>query len=255
MTAFAVLLGGYWQVCAAQPSRQTTFPSAEEASRALLLAVETHDSHALIQILGQRNELISSKDADQDKIDRERFVLKYHEMHRLVRARNGEALLVIGAENWTFPIPLVTHNGRWRYDSDAGEREVLFRRIGENEVAAIEVCHALVASATKPQARADANDPVDTLLAGITAANKSVPLRGYYFRLLRSPSNNAPALVAYPAVYGSSGVMTFMVDDRGVVYQKDLGPSTPKVAPAMTANRPDQTWTRADTEFADSPSA
>jgi hypothetical protein len=169
---FAVLLSGSMQVSAAQPSSQTTFPSAEDASRALLVAVENHDNPALTKILGQRDALITSNDEAQDKLDREQFVHKYQQMHRLVRGRNGEMLLYIGAENWTFPIPLVSHNGIWRYDSDAGEKEVLYRRIGENEVSAIEVCQALNAPATKTEVHANANNPVDTLLATVKASRK-----------------------------------------------------------------------------------
>jgi hypothetical protein len=244
---FAVLLMGYLQVCAAAQASQTTFPSAEAASQALLMAVEAQDPRTLTQILGPKNEILSSNDAAQDKLDREQFVHKYREMHRLVKGRDGEKLLYIGAENWSFPIPLVSSNGAWRFDSDAGEKEVLYRRVGENEVTAIEVCHALNAPVTKSEANADADNPVGTLLAAAKAGRKPVQFQGYYFRILPNSGNNTFALVAYPAAYGSSGVMTFIVDEKGVVYQKDLGPSTVKVASAMAAFRTDPTWTPADT--------
>jgi hypothetical protein len=247
---FAVLLTGYLQVCAAAQSSQTTFPSAEAASRALLMAVEAQDTRALTQILGQNNELLSSKDAAQDKLEREQFVRKYQEMHRLVRGRNGEVLLYIGAENWSFPIPLVSRNGAWRYDSDAGEKEVLYRRIGENEFTAIEVCHALNLPATKTGSQADAGSPVATLLATAKAGNKPVAIHGYNYRILPNSGNNTFA-VAYPAAYGSSGVMTFIVGDKGVVYEKDLGPSTVKVATSMAAFHTDPTWTAVETVVAD----
>jgi hypothetical protein len=244
---FAVLLTGYWQVCAAAQASQTTFPSAEAASQALLIAVEARDPRALTQILGPKNEILSSNDAAQDQRDREQFARKYQEMHRLVKGRNGEKLLYIGAENWSFPIPLVSTNGAWRFDSDAGEMEVLLRRVGENEMMAIEVCRALNAPATKAEANAEANNPVGTLLATAKAGRKPVQFQGYYFRVLPNSNNDTFALVAYPAAYGSSGVMTFIVDEKGVVYQKDLGPSTVKVASAMAAFRADPTWTPADT--------
>jgi hypothetical protein len=247
MAPFAVLLTGYWQVCAAAQSSQTTFPSAEAASRGLLVAVEAQDPRALTQILGPKNEILSSNDAAQDKLDREQFVHKYQEMHRLVKGRNGEKLLYIGAENWSFPIPLVSRNGVWHFDSDDGEKEVLYRRIGENEMTAIEVCRALNTPVTKPEGNADASNPVGTLLATAKTGNKPVEFQGYYFRFLPNSGNNTVALVAYPAAYGSSGVMTFIVDDKGVVYQKDLGPSTVKVASAMAAFRTDPTWTPAET--------
>jgi hypothetical protein len=245
---FAVLLTGYLQVSAAAQSSQTTFVSAEAASRALLIAVEAQDPRALTQILGKKNEILSSNDGAQDKLDRERFVHKYQEMHRLVKGRNGETLLYIGAENWSFPIPIVSRNGAWRFDADAGEKEVLYRRIGENEMTAIEVCRALNAPVTKPEANADASNPVGTLLSTAKAGNKPLEFQGYYFRFLPNSGNNTVALVAYPAAYGSSGVMTFIVDGKGAVYQKDLGPSTVKVATAMAAVRTDPTWTPAETD-------
>jgi hypothetical protein len=244
---FAVLLTGYLQVCAAAQASQTTYPSAEAASQALLMAVEAQDPRALTQILGPKNEILSSNDAAQDKLDREQFVHKYQEMHRLVTGRNGEKLLYIGAENWSFPIPLVSSKGAWRFDSDAGEKEVLYRRVGENEMTAIEVCRASNAHVTKADANADADNPVGTLLATAKAGHKPVQFQGYYFRILPNSANDTFALVAYPAAYGTSGVMTFIVDEKGVVYQKDLGPSTVKVASAIAAFRTDPTWTPADT--------
>jgi Protein of unknown function (DUF2950) len=244
---FAVLLAGYWQVCAAAQASQTTFASAEAASQALLMAVEAQGPRALTQILGPKNEILSSHDAAQDKLDREQFVHKYQEMHRLVKGRNGEKLLYIGAENWSFPIPLVSNNGAWRFDSDAGGKEVLYRRVGENEMTAIEVCGTLNAPAKKSEPKTDANDPVGTLLATAKTGHKPVQFQGYYFRIQPNSGSNTFALVAYPAAYGSSGVMTFIVDEKGVVYQKDLGPSTVKVASAMAAFQTDPTWTPADT--------
>jgi hypothetical protein len=172
-------------------------------------------------------------------------------MHRLVRGRNGELLLYIGAENWTFPIPLVSNNGAWHYDSDAGETEVLYRRIGENELAAIEVCQALSAPVTKGATQANTDDSVGTLLAAVKASNKPVAFQGYYFRRLPNSGGSGLALLAYPAQYGSSGVMTFIADDKGTVYQKNLGPRTAKVAAAMAAFRSDPTWTPAETAPSD----
>jgi hypothetical protein len=156
-------------------------------------------------------------------------------------------LLYIGAENWSFPIPLVSHDGVWRYDSDAGEKEVVYRRIGENEMIAIEACQALNAPA-KTGAHADADSPVGTLLA--KAGNKPVSFHGYNYRILPNSGNNT-FTVAYPAAYGSSGVMTFVVGDKDVVYEKDLGASTVKVARAMTAFHTDPTWTPVETVVAE----
>jgi hypothetical protein len=221
----AAPLAAWLQVCQAQQSPQRTFASAEDASQALFIAAEADETGAVAQILGQEGELIGSSDADQDKLDRAQFVRKYREMHRLARDRNAEVVLYIGAENWPFPIPLVAHDGVWHYDADAGKREVLYRRIGENEVAAIETCRTLSTSLKKPQAPEQ-----------VTAATP-----GYSYRMLSN------SILAYPTVYGSSGVMTFIVSDTGVVYQKDLGASTGKAATRIARYHTDSTWTPAKT--------
>lgn len=246
----AVPLAACLQIAQAQAPDQRTFASAEEASHALFVAVEADETVAIAQILGQADELTSSSDPEQDKLDRTQFVRKYREMHRLARERDGEVVLYVGAENWPFPIPLISHNGQWRYDADTGEQEVLYRRIGENEVTAIETCHALFATLKKPQAHAvGATSQTVSLLNTARAGNKPVPFRGYTFRILTS--GKAPAIVAYPTTYGSSGVMTFIVSDTGVVYQKDLGANTEKAATAVTAYPHDSTWTRAETGLQD----
>jgi hypothetical protein len=234
------------QVCDAQQAGQRTFPSAEEASHALFVALEADATGAVGQILGENNELTGSSDADQDKAERAQFVRKYREMHRLARENNAEVVLYIGAENWPFPIPLVSHNGVWHYDSDSGEKEVLYRRIGANEVAAIEACHAFVATLKKPETP-DSDSPAVPLLTAARADNKPVPYQGYAFRLLSKPGHDKFGIVAYPTVYGSSGVMTFTVNDKGVVYQKDLGARTESVAAGMTAYPADSTWVPAET--------
>jgi hypothetical protein len=235
------------QVCEAQQAGQRTFNSAEEASHALFVAVEADAQGAVDQILGQDTVLVSSGAADQDKLDRAQFVRKYREMHRLARESNGEVVLYIGAENWPFPIPLVSHDGAWHYDSEAGENEVLNRRIGENEVTVIELCHALMDTLEKPQAHADASNPVGALLTAARADYKPVAFHGYSFRLLSKSGNKTSAVIAYPTVYGSSGVMTFVVGRTGVVYQKDLGASTTRIASGITEYHLDKTWAPAET--------
>jgi Protein of unknown function (DUF2950) len=241
-----VLLTGYFQVYAAQPSSQQTFSSAEEASHALWEAADTQNSQALRRILGPSNELSSSNDSAQDQLDREQFVRKYQEMHRLVRQANGQVVLYIGAENWPFPIPIVSRHGVWHFDSDAGKEEVLNRRIGENEMAAIDACRALAAAANKPPEHPDANDPVEALLVAARAGTGPAPYQGYYFRILSGSGNNDFDLVAYPVEYQSSGVMTFVTENGGVVYQKDLGPNTQKVATQMSGYHIDSTWKPAE---------
>src|ERR1700694_2692393 len=130
----------------AQQSVQPTFPSATEASQSLFQAVQRNNEEAITNMLGGPTELTSSRDEGQDKAERELFVQKYQEMHRLGREADGSVTLYIGAENWPFPIPLVQKNGAWRFDSDGGLKEGMFRRIGENELTAIEICHELVAA-------------------------------------------------------------------------------------------------------------
>jgi Protein of unknown function (DUF2950) len=252
LAILALLLAGYAQTCLAGQPAQATFPSAKEASRALFLAVKNHDERAVTAILGAKQELVSSDDQVQDKLDRERFVQKYQEMHRLAKEPGGALVLYIGAENWPFPIPLVSRNGAWRFDSDAGLKEVLFRRIGENEVAAIQACHALVFAESRPGARNEADDPIGGLLVEAKNEKNPVLFHGYYFRMLtrqaaKSRDRNGKsagglAFIAYPGAYRSSGVMSFIVNQDDVVYEKDLGPDTAKLASAMTKYRPTPTW-------------
>jgi DUF2950 family protein len=194
--------------------------------------VQSGNEQAIASILGGAAELISSSDPGQDKVDRELFVQKYREMHRLHREADGSVTLYIGAENWPFPVPLVNQNGAWRFDPVAGTMEVLFRRIGENELTAIAKCHEF------------------TTAAGGSADGERV-LDGYHFRLLPVKPVNlqttpAIALIAYPAEYRSSGVMTFIVTQDGVVYEKDLGANTTELARTMAAFHKDPTWRVAD---------
>jgi hypothetical protein len=234
-----------YPVMAQQPA-QPTFPSAAEASQSLFQAVQSNNEQAIANILGGPTELTSSRDAGQDKLDREIFVQKYQEMHRLSREADRSVTLYIGAENWPFPFPLVSRNGAWHFDTDKGGQEILFRRIGENEVSAIEVCHGLVAAQRQPQAHDDAGGPIGTLLASATGS-KPVHFQGYYFRML-SKSGEGFTAIAYPAEYRSSGVMTFVIDQDDIVREKDLGPNTAKITGATTDYHADRTWRPADTQ-------
>src|ERR1700692_1747291 len=175
----------------AQQSSQPTFPSTAEASQALYKAVQSNNEETIANILGGPTELTSSRDAGQDKLDREMFVQKYQEMHRLGREPDGSVTLYIGAENWPFPIPLVEKNGAWHFDSDGGQREVLFRRIGENGLIAIDICHELVSAEKQFLAQPKAADQTDNPLASLVskAASESatgdpILIHGYYFRSL-----------------------------------------------------------------------
>jgi hypothetical protein len=247
LAACAVLVAGSVKLCLAGPSSQTTFHSPDDASRALASAAQEHDERAVTEILGGGSEIISSDDKAEDTLDRERFVQKYQEMHRWVRESDTIKTLYIGAENWPFPIPLVSRNGVWRFDSDAGSNEIRFRRIGENEVTAIGMCDALVTAAAHPGTDDEANRLVKTLLPQVQSSSKPIPFHGYYFHIL-SKSGGGFAAIAYPVMYRSSGVMTFIVTQDGGVSEKDLGTNTAKVAGAITSYHSDATWVPAESK-------
>jgi hypothetical protein len=234
----------------AQQSTQQTFSSAAEASQRLFQAVQHNDIQAVANILGRPTELASSGGEAQDKPDRELFVQKYQEMHRLGREADRSVTLYIGAENWPFPIPLVEKNGAWRFDPDAGLKEVLFRRIGENELTAIATCHEFIAAEKQHHPQPNTANPADTFPASLVAraASESVGgdpvlFQGYYFHVLaEGKTTGGFALIAYPAEYRSSGVMTFIVTGKDIVYEKDLGAKTSALAIAMTRFHKDATW-------------
>ena len=281
----------------AQGLNQQSFHSPEEASSALFAAAQQTDNRALLAILGPAGkDLTSSGDPAEDRRERERFVAKYKQMHRVTKEYSGVMILYLGAENWPLPIPLVEKHSVWYFDTDIGKGEILARRVGGNELAAIDACYQLVNAEDQHYARANNGEhryalkfigdndgseglfssengeqsasPLDTLIVsagvenGTTASHDPVPFNGYYFRILTAQGNNAEggaksylvngnmvggfAFVAYPAVYRSSGVMTFIVNQNGVVYQKDLGPDTEKIANAMSEYDPDSTGELAD---------
>jgi hypothetical protein len=237
----------------AQESAQATFSSPAEASQSLFQAVGSNDTRGIEKILGGTSELASSRDDAQDKADREVFVQKYQEMHRLSREADGSVTLNIGAENWPFPIPLVARNGAWHFDPELGAKEVMFRRIGENELTAIGTCHEFVAAEKEYRARPMPPDltvnsitSLVTKVANGSAGGDPVLSDGYYFRSLAANSPGKFALIAYPAEYRSSGVMTFIVTSKDIVYEKDLGANTPALASAMAEFHKDATWRVAD---------
>src|SRR5437879_1673646 len=135
LAVLPLLVVGYARIASAQTSEPKTFSSSAEASNALFQAVKNDDEQAVGAILGAGKEVTSSSDEVEDKLERERFSQKYQEMHRLVREPDGSTVLYIGAENWPFPIPLVSKNGAWFFDSKTGTQEIRLRRIGENETA------------------------------------------------------------------------------------------------------------------------
>jgi Protein of unknown function (DUF2950) len=285
---FSLLLFGCTRLSFAQQSTQRMFASAEEASNTLFQAVQNDDEQSLQAILGAGKEITSSSDVIEDKLERDGFVKKYQEMHRLVREPNNTTVLYVGAENWPFPVPLVAENGRWHFDSKAGSNEILCRRIGDNETMTIGAFRLLVLAQQQHLARSrdvdavpayamrfvgvkgaysgldwrtDGALPQALVNAGISdeaSASSAVPYYGYYFRILTAQGKHAPggaksylsngkmsggfAFIAYPAEYRSSGVKTFIAGPNGIVYEKDLGTETPRIATSMTQYDPDSSW-------------
>ena len=255
-----LVVAGFADSSLAQDTQTRMFSSPQEASNALFQAAQKNDGPALEVILGVGKEVTSSSDELADKIEREQFSKKYQEMHRLVREDDGSVVLYIGAENWPFPIPLVSKDGEWYFDSKAGVEEIKFRTIGENESTAIEVCleFAMAKNKGKDDVKATSEDPItrfaESLVIAGAASDGSVssPFHGYYFRSVTEPSvangsyvfggkkKGSVVLVAYPAEYRSSGVKTFIVLAGGVVYENDLGPDTTTLAPTIKART--STW-------------
>jgi len=256
--AFTLLVVGHAQSSFGQTSQPKTFSSPSEASSALFQAVQSEDEQAVEAILGAGKEVTSSSDEVEDKLEHEQFSQKYQEMHRLVREPDGSTVLYIGAENWPFPIPLVSKNGAWYFDSETGTQEIKFRRIGENEATAIQVCEEFAMAKNEAEAKVASEDPITQFVQSLASAaeanadnKESNPFHGYYFRIVapnpasgvsgRGKRTGGLTLVAYPAGYQSSGVKTFVVTQKGVVFEKDLGPGTTTVAPQMKA-RTGSSW-------------
>ncbi len=210
----------------AQQKDQKTFASAEDASAAFFTAVKNNDEAVMLQILGPGGkEVISSGDPAEDADHRKNFAMKYQEMHRFVTEPNGTTTLYIGAENWPCPIPLVKKGGAWYFDTAASKREILYRRVGRNEMSAIRVCQELAAAENEYFAQnkseyaqkilsdegqqnglywkstnSKSESPVGPLVANAAFPNgpaKSLhtppaPFYGYYFRILTRQGKHAP---------------------------------------------------------------
>jgi hypothetical protein len=249
-TTLALMLVGNARLSLGQTLHAKTFSSAAEASAALFQAVQNEDEPAIEAILGCAKEVASSGDGVEDKLEREQFREKYQEMHRLVREPDEKTVLYIGAENWPFPIPLGSKNGAWYFDSDTGKQEIVFRRIGENEATAIQVCEEFAMAKSQDGVKAASEDPVTQFAENLVSAGAantdnsgSNLFHGYYFRVVRqnpvagvsSKKARGLTLIAYPAEYRGSGVMTFVVTHHGIVHEKDLGPDTARRAPQIKA--------------------
>ena len=241
-----VACGLGWLVPAgmAQQANEKTFSSPQHASNALYLAAMSGDQAQLLAVLGGDKQIVSSDNSLSDKEERETFAKKYQEMHRLMRRSDGAMILFVGAENWPFPVPVVSKKGRWYFDADKGAEEILYRRVGANEITAIETCHALV-----KDGKTDASEfhmPEDQALLqyahAMVSGQGSVdhPFDGYYFR--RFDGGGDAAYMAYPVEWHSSGVMTFVVTSDGKVYEKNLGPKTDLMGKEMKDWKMDKSW-------------
>lgn len=289
---------------AEQKLHQKTFASPEAAAKALVNAAKTGDLKELLDILGpDGKEIISSGDEVADKNGRERFAQMYEERNGLNREGDQRAVLEVGKDGWPFPIPILKVGDAWRFDTKAGKQEILDRRIGKNELSAIQACLAYLDAQreyasmgrygnslpvyaqkflSEPGKKdglyweakeGEAGSPLGPLFAssherGYTRkapGQRPSPYHGYYYKILTAQGKNAHggaysylvdgkmvggfALVAYPAQYGVSGIMTFMVSHDGSVYEKDLGKETAAIAQPMKTFDPDKTWRKVELKY------
>jgi hypothetical protein len=298
--ALATALTTAW-AAAAVAAEPRHYPSAQAAVDAMVAAVRGDDRPALLAILGSDAEaILSSGDPVQDSSIRSRFLAMYDQGHKLDRIAN-RTVLELGDSDWPFPIPLASDAKGWRFDTAAGKREILLRRVGGNELATIEAMQAYVDAQEDygelqragggpayyaqrilstpgtrdglywPTQAGEPPSPLGPLVAdaraeGYRAPTDSAPGRtpyhGYLYRILTSQGPHAAggaidyvvdgkmlggfALIATPARYGESGVMTFIVSHHGIVYQKNLGPQTATLAATITRFDPDPSWQPVD---------
>jgi hypothetical protein len=262
----------------AEQPRGKAFRTPTAAASALYAAARRDDENDLLVILGPgAKDLVGwTDDPNERREQRKIFADQYDQMHRLVKEPDNTVALYVGSENWPVPLPIVDYQGKWYFDTSLGRQEVLYRRIGRNEMQALEVCHALIDAEKeyysgehkytanfvsnggahdglywKASAQGE-KSPIGPYLAhaGIGESNypSNEPYYGYYYRILMKTSGEGEgfAVLAFPAEYRSSGVMTFFVEQDGIAYEKDLGPKTDGAAKQMTASTPDNTWEKVD---------
>jgi hypothetical protein len=290
------------------PSRAATvdthgkaFPTASAAAQALVDAAKADNTSELIAILGPSSkDIISTRDPVEDRKVRRAFVARASQKIKVVpsHGRPNEMMLLAGNDNWSLPIPIVQMDGKWYFDMARGRKEILVRRVGSNELDAIELCRGYVEAQNQfaEQHRTDAGvpyyaqkiistpgerdglywegesqeqSPIGAIIAKAISegyTNKSKPYHGYYFRVLKGERQHASgkpvsyvdngvmtrgfALIAWPAQYGSTGIMTFLVNRSGIVYQKNLGRQTPTLAAPLNDYDPDTTWVPVSTGVA-----
>src|SRR5229473_2313016 len=268
-------------------SAQQSFKSPEDAVGALVSATRDNWPKGVVDVLGRDGlDIVSSGDKVADETMRQKFLAAYEARHQVTKEGDDKAVMIIGTEDFPFPIPLTRKGAAWQFDTAAGRLEILYRRIGRNELSAIQASLAYVDAQNEyaekdrtgagaatyaqrivsrpgkkdglywPAAEGDDASPLGELVAhatteGYAIGGDRIPFHGYYFKILTSQGPMAAggavdyvvrgkmiggfALVAYPAEYGNSGVMTFIVNYNGTVFQKDLGERTAKLAERMTS--------------------
>jgi hypothetical protein len=295
-----LVAGVTWEAGAGGEALPKAFASPEAAVAEFMAAVKAQDLKALRALFGpEGEELVVSEDAVEDRRRREAFLRLFEERHAIVPI-GPQMVLVVGAQEWPFPIPLVPQANRWVFDTLAGKEEILNRRVGENELSTVQTLLAVVDAQREyamedrdgdglrkyaekfwsdpgrrnglywPTPEGEPPSPLGELAAeaqaeGYTRGGSAEPPRpyhGYHFRILTTQGAHAAggafnylvndklvggfAVLAYPAGYGRTGVMTFLVSHEGIVYQKNIGPQTPELARALTAFDPDPSWTPVD---------
>ena len=277
---------------------QQNYKTVDAAVDALVATAKSGDQKAALVVLGPGgDDIISSGDKVADDAARARFVASYDTKHEIKMEGDDRATLMIGDNDYPFPIPLLRKDGKWLFDTEAGRREILARRIGHNELDAIQVSLAFVDAQDEyaekdrtgagagvyaarfvseagkkdglywPKAEGEEESPLGELFAaasrqGYHPGERRAPYRGYYYKILTRQGPHAPggaidyvangkmiggfALLAYPAQYRNSGVMSFMVSHTGIVLEKDLGPDTDEIAEKMTSFDPNPSWKKVE---------
>jgi hypothetical protein len=299
LRTFALLVSGasFVTLSCNRPTPHRTFASPEDAVHALIAAAKSGKPEAVIAIFGaDGKELLDTSDPAVARRNAQTFTVAAAERWKLVDESADKRVLVIGNEDWPFPVPLTRTGGSWHFDTGAGKEEVIARRIGRNELAAIRICRTYVAAqrvyaerghdgqAAGIYSRSFRSDPgkQNGLYWPVTAGQKRSPLgdlvavaeskgqainkdgqqpspfHGYYFRILTGQGPDAQggakdyvvnglmsggfALVAWPAQYDVTGVMSFVVSHEGIVREKDLGTDTEGTVKGITLYNPDASW-------------
>jgi hypothetical protein len=275
--------------------QEAGFDSPEAATQALIDAAAKNDTAQLTKIFGPNGQqVLSSGDAAKDQAERQEFSQLVQRKHKLEQStlNMNVMILTVGEEDWPFPVPLVRTNGKWRFDATEGKVEMRARRIGADELDAIEICSGFVeaqkAYATKVRDQHGVLEYANQIMSssgkqdglywrgagslvpeGFAAAeiragsaSKAKPYHGYYFRVLQSQGPDAPggphnyaskdsmfggfALVAWPSDYGVTGIHTFIVNQDGMVYERDMGKPASNLTAPVTRYNPDKSWLPVD---------